>query len=400
MTGGVTVEDTGLVISTGGISVSAGGIQVTGGATIYGSLYVYGTVHDITQANDLSDIRLKTDLTHVKDSLGIVSKLRGVYFTWNHTVGTEMLMLDDERHVGVVAQEVLEVLPEIVFQSGNYLRVRYIELIPVLINAINELGAKYESVVSDPFLLKQISSLRARLDGVSVTDGLLIGSGGVTIATGGMTVNGGAVLIGGLSVSGLSKFVGDVQVAGTLFYGSMNYIADERLKTKVTPLTNSLTKLSSLRGVYYSWSREVEDTGFSFDDARHIGVLAQDVLRVLPESVSRQPGSAYYGVNYVELIPLLINAVNEIADRDSSIVSASNLERIEEINNLREQDNALKRKIDSLESDMQVLKGRVSELENKNYNLERALHSIEERVHKMESNGKYMNSNILHWLLR
>jgi hypothetical protein len=43
---------------------------------------------------------------------------------------------------------------------------------------------------------------------------------------------------------------------------------------------------------------------------RRVGVIAQDVQKVLPEAVTKKDG--FLGVKYTELIPLVINAVKEV----------------------------------------------------------------------------------------
>ena len=57
---------------------------------------------------------------------------------------TSKLGLDDSRHVGVIAQDVHAVLPELTTSvyEGRYMGVRYTELIPVLVNAIKELDER------------------------------------------------------------------------------------------------------------------------------------------------------------------------------------------------------------------------------------------------------------------
>ena len=58
-----------------------------------------------------------------------------------------------------------------------------------------------------------------------------------------------------------------------------------------------------------------------------IGVLAQDVQKVLPEIVDEIEGGKYLGVDYPALIPLLIEAIRELDDRTSLL--KLNLETLE-----------------------------------------------------------------------
>ncbi|HVN57377.1 MAG TPA: tail fiber domain-containing protein [Bacteroidales bacterium] len=82
--------------------------------------------------NLLSDMRLKKNITDIQNPVGILSSLHGFYFNWNQ--GT-----DNSRQLGLSAQEVEKVLPEIVSKGGDgYLSVEYSKLAPVLIEAIKD----------------------------------------------------------------------------------------------------------------------------------------------------------------------------------------------------------------------------------------------------------------------
>jgi len=104
---------------------------------IYGTLNVTG---DIT-AFYTSDQRLKDNITPIPDALNKVLSISGNTFDWNDKSNKE------GNDVGVVAQEILEVLPEAVTTRDNgYLAVRYERLVPLLIEAIKNLSAKVEDL--------------------------------------------------------------------------------------------------------------------------------------------------------------------------------------------------------------------------------------------------------------
>merc|ERR1712196_85864 len=81
----------------------------------------------------------KTDIVRLEGSLAKVRKLRGVYYNWAKNDSPHSV--DAKRHVGVIAQEVKLVLPEVVGEiyDGEYLGVDYPALIPLLIEAMNKL---------------------------------------------------------------------------------------------------------------------------------------------------------------------------------------------------------------------------------------------------------------------
>ena len=95
-----------------------------------------------------SDPRLKEDVEVIDNALDIVESLRGVRFTWNGK--TTLIGKPGERDIGVLADEVEAVLPEIVGRSIadeqndgiQWRTVAYDKLTPVLIQAIKELRAE------------------------------------------------------------------------------------------------------------------------------------------------------------------------------------------------------------------------------------------------------------------
>ena len=94
-----------------------------------------------------SDARLKTDIHTINDALGICGKLRGVSYKW---------IADGKAGIGVIAQEVEEVIPEVVVTTmdpdpatGEETEVKsvdYGKIVGVLINAINELKEEVEEL--------------------------------------------------------------------------------------------------------------------------------------------------------------------------------------------------------------------------------------------------------------
>jgi hypothetical protein len=91
----------------------------------------------ITSSGDVtafSDMRLKTDIKTIDNALNRVCDLRGVFFTKDGEAGT-----------GVIAQEVENILPEVV-HSGVYKSVAYGNMVGVLIEAIKELRSQVKSL--------------------------------------------------------------------------------------------------------------------------------------------------------------------------------------------------------------------------------------------------------------
>ena len=107
-------------------------------------LHVAGNVvatGDIT-AFYSSDERLKKDVIKIDSALDKVTRINGYTFEWNDT---KPMQFFNDREAGVIAQEIQEVLPEVVKErEDGYLGVKYDKLVPLLIEAIKELNEKVE----------------------------------------------------------------------------------------------------------------------------------------------------------------------------------------------------------------------------------------------------------------
>ena len=72
----------------------------------------------------------------ITDALEKTGKLGG--YTYQYRTESD----NEKRHVGVIAQDVREVLPEAVTERDGVLAVKYTELIPLLIEATKEMKAR------------------------------------------------------------------------------------------------------------------------------------------------------------------------------------------------------------------------------------------------------------------
>ena len=118
------------VFRIGGWSASSNAFQMDGS----GNLTMLGNV------TAYSDARMKKDVETIDSALDLVSKMRGVRYTRTDT---------QQRGVGVIAQEMLEVCPEVVQQGvgdDDTLSVAYGNLVSVLIEAIKELKVEVETL--------------------------------------------------------------------------------------------------------------------------------------------------------------------------------------------------------------------------------------------------------------
>jgi hypothetical protein len=123
-------------------SIETGAVVVTGGVGISGELYVG---NDIT-AWASSDSRLKDNIVNIENALEKISKIGGYDYVWNDKA-LELYPSRTPKDVGVIAQEVKEVLPEAVIQRDNgYLAVDYDKIIPLLIESIKTLKTEVDEL--------------------------------------------------------------------------------------------------------------------------------------------------------------------------------------------------------------------------------------------------------------
>lgn len=95
-----------------------------------------------------SDARLKADVTRLGNTLDKLQRVRGVSFTWNDA-GRALGYPAETREIGVIAQEVEEIFPELVVSSGGYKAVDYSRLSGVLVEAMKELKAQKDAEIAD-----------------------------------------------------------------------------------------------------------------------------------------------------------------------------------------------------------------------------------------------------------
>ena len=111
---------------------------------------------------------------------------------------------------------------------------------------------------------------------------------------------GGDIGIGTVTPAARLHIQGNVFVSGVVTQGS-----DVRLKQNISKLGYGLSEVLRLRPVSWRWKTHPES-------GEQLGLVAQEVERVLPELVSTSKDAEQTkGLNYVGLVPILVNAVKE-----------------------------------------------------------------------------------------
>ena len=93
------------------------------------------------------------------------------------------------------------------------------------------------------------------------------------------------------------------------------YSSDQRLKENIVNIPNALDKVMDINGVEFDWSSEYMEAHGGEDDLfnrkHQVGVIAQEVEKVLPEVVADRP-DGYKAVRYEQLTALLIEAIKDL----------------------------------------------------------------------------------------
>jgi hypothetical protein len=129
--------------------------------------------------------------------------------------------------------------------------------------------------------------------------------------------------------SGVSATLGALSAVGTIT-GDLNvtgnvtaYFSDERLKTRLSNLGRALVKVMALDGFRYRGNDLAQSFGYE-SRGDEVGLSAQQVREVLPEAVCLAPfdddgaggsksGERYLAIRYEKLVPLLVEALKELA---------------------------------------------------------------------------------------
>lgn len=96
--------------------------------------------------------------------------------------------------------------------------------------------------------------------------------------------------------------------------------SDQRAKINVSKLENSLDKVLNLNGVSFDWNPDTVPQRAK-EESRQIGLIAQDVEKIVPEVVTEIPAENQIlkSIKYENLTALLIEAVKEQQEQINSL---------------------------------------------------------------------------------
>jgi hypothetical protein len=313
-----------------------------------------------------SDARLKTNVRTLDNALDAVERVRGVRFNWKR---------DGLASIGVIAQEVEQIFPELVSTSfDGFKAVDYPKLAAVLIEATKALHAQTKALAAKvdqlaPSALQHtlgtptggsqgtcpngaaFSSIAANGAVVctshvstadTLTNGAIIGNARINAqgpwglfvgvqADPGLGNPNGKITFDGtgyahatlayypnsltLALKGSELFFGDTPINlttdGNVVAANFQSRSDARLKTNIRTLDKALEAIERLRGVRFNWKK---------DGVSSIGVIAQELERVLPELVTNSP-DGYKTVDYAKLTAVLIESTKQLHAENKALAT-------------------------------------------------------------------------------
>ena len=108
----------------------------------------------------------------------------------------------------------------------------------------------------------------------------------------------------GLYVYQAGVLKGGIGSSGIYSVGNLSAYSDRRVKDKIVPIANALDKVDRISGNTYERT--------DMRRKRMAGVVAQEILEVLPEAVSKGGETGHYSVDYLGVVALLVEAVKEL----------------------------------------------------------------------------------------
>lgn len=131
-------------------------------------------------------------------------------------------------------------------------------------------------------------------------------------------------------------FDGDVYICGTTTISNLVTPSDMRLKENVIPLNEcdrneTLSKILAMNVIKYNYNNHIQEDPDTTTNKEasvqkpetHYGLYAQELIELYPDLVTKgQDG--YYGVKYLELVPILIRSIQELKQELDEVKGESN----------------------------------------------------------------------------
>ena len=98
------------------------------------------------------------------------------------------------------------------------------------------------------------------------------------------------------------------------------YSSDINLKDNIRPIESALFKVQQINGVTFDWNEK--SSKIQQDKGHDVGLIAQEVEKVLPEVVVLRP-DGIMAIQYEKVVPLLVESIKELTKRVEELENSS-----------------------------------------------------------------------------
>lgn len=182
---------------------------------------------------------------------------------------------------------------------------RYIRLVDPSVSDTMTIGANYLKFVGYNFLISSTST--------SSPFSIIIP--GYASGTPRFTVSSTTVTVGTYTGGGLSGSTANLSVSGNITANgsiSPNTSSDERFKQNIRPVESAREIVNRLNPVSFNWNDFINEHFDNKDTGKlNYGFIAQEVEKVLPDTIGTIYTDEYKSIDYIQIIPLLAAAIKE-----------------------------------------------------------------------------------------
>jgi len=109
-----------------------------------------------------------------------------------------------------------------------------------------------------------------------------------------------------------------LHVNGEIACNTLHEASDIRYKKNITPIQTPLQKATQLEGINYEWRLE-EYPEKNFPKGKQIGMIAQDVEKVIPEIVHTD-NEGMKSISYDKITAVLVEAIKELKNENEKAI--------------------------------------------------------------------------------
>ena len=109
-----------------------------------------------------------------------------------------------------------------------------------------------------------------------------------------------------------------LDVNGTIACNTILETSDIRYKKNITPIQTPLQKVTQLKGINYEWKTE-DYPEKNFSNGKQIGMIAQDVEKVIPEIVHTD-NEGMKSISYDKITAVLVEAMKELNQKNEKAI--------------------------------------------------------------------------------